>query len=158
MTQFPISQTQGIEPATHKAILFKANRYWFALPMVAVLKVVNFPQELRTVLNEVGFVSLGDRAISLLDLEQSLDSTNRRHAKQGRFLIIVQLSAQQLCAIPVDTPPTLGEIDLANVRQLQVRATTPPLNLTSHIAPMRSEDSFLEVFLLDLDKLAQLLH
>lgn len=156
MTQSPVSQGKDTEPPIRKAILFKASRYWFALPMAAVLKVVNFPQELRTVLNEVGFVSLGDRAISLLDLEESLDRNARRHAKQGRFLIIVQLSAYQLCAIPVDTPPTLGEIDLANVRQLQVRATTPPLNLTSHIAPMRSEDSFLEVFLLDLDKLARL--
>jgi chemotaxis signal transduction protein len=138
-----------------KVILFNVARYCFALPISAVLKVVNFPPELRTTLNEVGFVDLGERAIALLDLQQKVNPLASRGNQQGRFLTIVQLSDKELCAIPVNDPPTLGEIPLSEVRELPPKAaTTPPLNLASHVAVLDSEDPPLEIFLLDLQKMS----
>ncbi|MDY6784855.1 MAG: chemotaxis protein CheW [Cyanobacteriota bacterium] len=152
MTNFSPSRS---DEDTSKVIMFNVARYWFALPIAVVLKVVNFPPEFRTTLNEVGLVDLGHRAIALLDLRpkiNSLDTTTRQ--ERGKFLTIVQVSDTELCAIPVDRPPTLREISLADVRSLpEGAAIVPPLNLASHVAVLNSEDPPLEVFLLDLQKI-----
>ncbi|MDY7016000.1 MAG: chemotaxis protein CheW [Cyanobacteriota bacterium] len=157
MTNFPLSfAPSSSDDDTSKVIMFNVARYWFALPIAVVLKVVNFPPEFRTTLNEVGLVDLGDRAIALLDLRpkvNALDSTTGRDG--GHFLTIVQVSDKELCAIPVDRPPTLRDISLADVRALPNSATVvPPLNLASHVAVLDSEDPPLEVFLLDLQKIS----
>jgi chemotaxis signal transduction protein len=158
ITKFPLSfAPASSDDDTRKVIMFNVARYWFALPIAVVLKVVNFPPEFRTTLNEVGLVDLGDRAIALLDLRpkvNSLDTTLR--GERGRFLTIVQVSDKELCAIPVDRPPTLRDISLADVRSLpESAAIVPPLNLASHVAVLNSEDPPLEVFLLDLQKISR---
>jgi len=136
-----------------KIILFKIADYWFALPVAAVLKVVRFPPEFRTTLNQVGLARAGDRVICLLDLHQQFNVAATRSTP---FLILVQLSQHHIGGIPVEKPPTLLDISPSAVQLLPPsdRPATP-LALAKYVALVTSQEPPLEVFLLDLEKLAR---
>lgn len=147
---------------TQKVILFNLDRYWLALPVAAVLKVVNFPSHFRAALHQMGVVHLGDtqdnidspaKAIALFNLEQYLG--DRPNPTKGNFLMVVRLSDRQLAGIPMDEPPSLLPIPSTNLRPLaKIRRQTALLNLVSHVAVLPAEQGSIEVFLLDLDKMA----
>jgi chemotaxis signal transduction protein len=146
---------------TQNVILFNLDRYWLALPVPAVLKVVNFPSHFRTALNQIGIVHLGEsqvnletpaRAIALLNLDRYL--SDQTTSIEGRFLIVARLSDRQLAGIPVDEPPSLLPIPDGTIRPLAAsHRQSQILNLASHVAVLPAEKGSIEVFLLDLEKM-----
>ncbi|MEC4868559.1 MAG: hypothetical protein SAJ11_20990 [Jaaginema sp. PMC 1078.18] len=138
----PITDTE-----TQNVILFNLDRYWLALPVAAVLKVVNFPSHFRTALQQIGVVHLGDtqesldtpaKAIALLDLH-SLETQSTK-ATVGHFLMVVRLSDRQLIGIPLDEPPSLPAIPTPHLCPL---ATPQPhhrlLHPVSHVASLAAD-------------------
>lgn len=137
---------------TPKIILFPLANYWLALPVAAVLKVVNFPPEFRTALNQLGLVRVGDRVIRLLDLHSAFNVVAENPEP---FLILVQLAPDRVGGIPVSQPPTLLDLSLATVQLLPPsKLEAGPLRIVKYIAIVTSEDSPLEILLLDLEQLA----
>lgn len=147
---------------TQKVILFNLDRYWLALPVTAVLKVVNFPSHFRAALHQMGVVHLGDaqnslnspaREIALFNLDRYLG--DRPHLTKGHFLMVARLSDRQLAGIPIDEPPSLLPVPSSAIRPLATaHRHNPLLNLVSHVAVLPAEQGTIEVFLLDLDKMA----
>lgn len=147
---------------THRVILFNLDRYWLALPVAAVLKVVNFPSHFRAALHQVGVVHLGDtqdnlnipaKAIALFNLDFYV--SDRPNTTKGNFLIVVRLSDRQLAGIPIDEPPSLLPVPSSAIRPLATTSRQNPLlNLVNHVAVLPAEQGSIEVFLLDLDKMA----
>ncbi|MFP4009384.1 MAG: hypothetical protein ACLFV6_15490 [Spirulinaceae cyanobacterium] len=147
---------------TQKVILFNLDRYWLALPVTAVLKVVNFPSHFRAALHQMEVVHLGDaqnslnspaREIALFNLDRYLG--DRPNLTKGHFLMVARLSDRQLAGIPIDEPPSLLPVPSSAIRPLATaHRHNPLLNLVSHVAVLPAEQGTIEVFLLDLDKMA----
>ncbi len=163
MTLAPHS-TQPASPITSSAkllrmVTFTIADYRLALPMSAVLRVVNCPPQLSQDPGKVEFVHLGQHSIMILNLHQRL--TLNRHQprpQQGQFLIVTQAVQQDLCAIRVDTPPDVMELPTQVMRQLPAAYEQGhPLSIASHVAVLPEDPSATSIFILDMQRTVQIL-
>ncbi|MBZ8183271.1 chemotaxis protein CheW [Oscillatoria salina] len=137
-----------------KVIVFTIDSYWLALPITNVLKIINTPPLVNAKQNHLSLVHIGDRVLTILNLQQMLNLSNPEAGKIGKFLLILQLTTSEIAGIPLDEPPSLLELPLAEIRPIpeSYRQSTS-LKIASHVALVSQEETTQEVFLLDLEKL-----
>ncbi|NJO42604.1 MAG: chemotaxis protein CheW [Cyanobacteria bacterium CRU_2_1] len=141
-----------------KFIVFKIAEYHFGIPVDRVLQVINYASETNKELNSMGLIQISNHTIRILNLHQRLNSENQSRSLNQPFLVIIQNTQEELCAIPVDTPPDLMEFSSAIVRPLP--PTNHPSNLAelaSHIITLTQKEITTIVFLLDMQKITDLI-
>jgi chemotaxis signal transduction protein len=151
--------------AVLKVIVFQIAGYRLAVPMASVLRVVNTPPEMHDSLPDtkgqsslLELIHLGHHAIAVLNLypHLSLKQVNSS-PQQGQFLVVTK-AGEELCAIRVDVPPDLLELDVATIRELP----TPyrqghPLSIASRVAVLPQGKATLAIFLLDMERVLQMI-
>ncbi len=137
-----------------KAIAFAIAGYRLALPLEAVLRVVNCPIELRELSKPLELIHLGSHAIAVLNLHPhlALKQTNPTLGGQ-QFLVITRSALDEYCAIRVDAPPDLVELPLNMIRKLpEPYRNGHPLNIASRVAVLPQGKATLAIFLLDMQR------
>lgn len=146
-----------------KVIVFSIAGYRLALPLESVLRVVNapvtvMPSSANEPLNGVELVHLKHLAISVLNLYSHLSLKQVDSIPQyGQFLIVTQAGGE-LCALRVDTPPDLIELDAATLRQLPAPYQQHhPLSIASRVAVLPQGKATSVIFLLDMERVLQVI-
>lgn len=146
-----------------KTIVFSIGTLKLALRIEAVYKVLKQTPIHGTEFNSgpngdrssFGIAHVGDREVTVLDLQQLLRTQRRDETVlSDRYLIIAQTKAGKLCGIPVETVPTLMEVPLSTVRVLPSsyqRAAN--LDVVSHVAVIPQEEGSLTLFFVDVEQL-----
>jgi len=136
-----------------KLIVFAIANYHLALPIDQVLRVVNYPTETSKPLEKVGLIQLGRHAIRVVNLSQRLELSQGTHSTQFPFLMLIRGLNQELCGIPIPTPPDLIEISTEELQPLEWSPAASPLLATvSHAAVVNQENATLSILLLDLSR------
>ncbi|MBE9065817.1 chemotaxis protein CheW [Leptolyngbya cf. ectocarpi LEGE 11479] len=136
--------------AIAKFITFKVADYWFALPMEAVLKVVNCPSRDQGGIVSLGIVQLSIHTIQLLDLHGVFGLGTTSPPRQLPFLLVLRDANNKLWGITLESPPDLMELPLATFHSVTVdRRFIPKKQWISHIA-IPSEQDGRTLLLLDL--------
>ena len=139
-----------IPPEIGKFITFEVANYWFALPMEAVLKIVNCPPPSQGGTVGIGLVQLGSHTVRLLNLHQEFGHSTEALPQQAAFLIVVRNFQKELWGIALDTPPDLIELPLNTFKPV---ALEPPFdhksNWISHMAIIAEKDITHTLLLLD---------
>lgn len=152
----PSSPVVGIqeEVSSLKAISFMIASYRLALPLEAVLRVVNCPIELRDLSNPLELVHLGSHAIAVLNLHSHLALKQINSTSSGQqFLVVTRSPQDEHCAIRVDAPPDLVELPLNMIRKLpEPYRNGHPLNIASRVAVLPQGKATLAIFLLDMQR------
>ena len=140
-----------------KMITFKIADHWFALPMAAVLKIVNCPPVDQGGIVNLGMVQLGAHTIHLLDLHSTFGLGSAPLAlTQTPFLLVLRGSQKKLWGIVLEAPPDL--IDLPNTLFKSVstdKRFSPKKQWISHIAVISKQDISRTLLLLDLKAVFQ---
>ena len=142
------------ESSSLKAISFAIAGYRLALPMEAVLRVVNCPVELRDLPSPLELVHLGSHAIAVLNLHPHLALKQINSTLGGQqFLVVTRSSQNEYCAIRVDTPPDLVELPLNMIRKLpEPYRNGHPLNIAGRVAVLPQGKATRAIFLLDMQR------
>lgn len=145
--------------AIEKLIVFKIADYFLALPLTAVLKVINYPPANNGDIKAPGIIQIGRHAIALWDLHQILADSDRPQTIGIRpFLLIAQVLPGELCAIPVEEPPNLVELPKHSLRTLPQSFHHHQLrHLVSHVAVISEAEKTFTIFLVDLNEALSLL-
>lgn len=142
------------EISSLKAISFAIAGYRLALPMEAVLRVVNCPFKLRDSSSTMELIHLGSHAIAVLNLHPhlALKQANPVSSHQ-QFLVVARSAQDDYCAIRVDTPPDLVDLPLNMIRKLpEPYRNGHPLNIASRVAVLPQGKATLAIFLLDMQR------
>ena len=141
------------EPEAGKFIVFMIADYLLALPMSAVLKVVNSPHGSNGNLRAAGLVQIGHHTIMLLDLQQKFTTSYAPQVtRNSPFLVITQVQGE-LCGIPVDEPPNLVELPRDSIRALPKSYNQVGLmDMVSHVAVLSQEEKTFTIFIVDINR------
>ena len=153
MPSSPTARVQEEIPSL-KAISFTIAGYRLALPLKAVLRVVNCPVELRDLSSPLELVHLGSHAIAVLNLHSHLALKQTNPTSSGQqFLVVTRSPQDEYCAIRVDAPPDLVELPLNMVRKLpEPYRNGHPLNIAGQVAVLPQGKATLVIFLLDMQR------
>ena len=139
--------------------------YLFALPVEAVLKVINCPPINWAIDSGIGMIDLGSQSVTVVDLRQQKRLTKPKRQEESnayqrdnsyRFLILLQTRMEELYGIPVTDTPKLTDIPLSTIRPVPLSyRQAAGLNLVSHMAVLSEtqEQKPLNVFLLGMSKI-----
>jgi len=164
-----------------RVIVFKIAKYWLALPMKVVLKVRNFPSNIKESSRDNRLINLDNRTLTLLPLKPILVKPSKAKlplAKRlqetatvtkyptelsnvGEFLIIVKTPGGEACAIPVDKLPTMIDLPLSTIQKLpDSYSQSYLLGMANYVAVWQllkgkatgKQAEKLTIFLLDLER------
>jgi purine-binding chemotaxis protein CheW len=139
-----------------KLIVFKIGNLNLALRIESVYKVVDRTPVYSSGLNHVGVAHMGDREVTVVDLNWQFFKTSSI-SESGGYLAIVQSQTGEFYGIPVANTPVLIEVPLSMFRVLPEsyrRADT--LEVASHVAVIPQQGTPLTIFLLDVELLLPL--
>lgn len=137
--------------AVNKFIVFMIADYFLALPISAVVKVVNYPNTTTQSLKAAGLVQIGKHTLKVLDLHQKLATYAPQLLINNPFLIIIQVFQGELCAIPVTEPPNLVEIPKDSIQALpNFEGQDGLLDIVSHVAVLSEAETF-TIFIIDIN-------
>ena len=140
-----------------KFIVFMIADYLVALPMVTVLKVVNYPPGLNGNLRSAGIIQIGQHPIAILDLHHKFtNSYAPQLTRNSPFLVITQMVRGELCGIPVDETPNIVDLPRDSIRALPKsyhQLGQINLDIFSHVAVLSEEEKTFTIFLLDINRL-----
>ncbi|HTL89228.1 MAG TPA: chemotaxis protein CheW [Leptolyngbya sp.] len=137
-----------------RLVVFSIAGYRLGLPLGSILRVVNCPDELRSQSSEcLELLQLGQHTISVLNLRSRLgqgQTQPRTISTESDFLVVAKVG-EQLCAIRVDAPPDMIEVEETAIRQLpDAYRQGHPLSIASQVAVLPQGKATLAIFLLDL--------
>ena len=136
-----------------KLITFGIGNLTLALPIDAVFKVVNCEPVYSSGLNHMGVTHIGDREITIVDLQHKLFKTaSANESTATGYLAIGQNHQGEFFGIPTPEPPLLMEVPLEAVRLLPPayrRADT--LGIADRVAVIPQASTPQTIFLLDVD-------
>lgn len=164
-----------------RLIVFKIAKYWLALPMKVVLKVRDFPSNIKEISRDNRLIHLDNRTLTLLPLKPILVKSSKAKlplakslletatvrqsptnlSNVGEFLIIVKTPGGEACAIPVDKLPTMIDLPLSTIRKLpESYSQSYFFSMANYVAvsqwpkghATRTEAEKLTIFLLDLER------
>lgn len=158
MSQVMNRSQAATQSETVRLIVFAIAGYRLGLPVDQILRVVNCPEELKTQTSErLELLPLGQHTISVLNLRSQLSLNQTRTTPENDFLVVAKLGAE-LCAIRVDAPPDLIEVEAATIRQLPAPYRQGhPLSIASQVVVLPQGKATLAIFLLDLKRVLTLL-
>lgn len=146
-----------------RLVVFSIAGYRLGLPLDQILRVVNCPDELRSHSSEsLELLPLGQHMISVVNLRSQLSLAQgqaqpRVILTESDFLVVAKVG-EELCAIRVDTPPDLIEIDAATIRQLpDPYRQGHPLSIASQVVVLPQGKATLAIFLLGLKRVLAVL-
>ena len=147
-------------PQLDKFMVFQIADYSLCLPIMDVLKVVNFSTEIKREMKTMGLVQLGKHAIKVWDLHQQLGDGSLPHLSPNqRFLVIIRPRDSELWGIFVDDLPNLVELPQDMMRPIpKSYRQASVLEMISHAAVISNEASTQKIFLLDLQQVGALTH
>lgn len=141
-----------------KMVVFAIAGYRLGLPMESVLRVVNCPPELRDSQAVLELVNLGSHTISVLNLHARLSLQQGRPAQSSGNFLIVAKAGEELCAIRVDAPPDLLELEPSMIRQLPAPYRQGhPLHIANQVAVLPQGKATLAIFLLEMKRVLEVL-
>ncbi len=136
-----------------KVIVFTIAGYKLALPMEAVLRVVNCPKEIGDRDQQVELIHLGQMAITVLNLHTHLSLKQAQPTLTKEHFLVAAKAGNELCAIRVDSPPDLVELDATTIRQLpDPYRQGHPLNIASRVAVLPQGKATMAIFILDMKR------
>lgn len=143
-----------------RLVMFSIAGYRLGLPLESILRVVNAPDELRSQTSEIlQLLPLGEHTLIVLNLRSQLSMAQERPTStqlQEEFLVVTKVGAE-LCAIRVDSPPDLIEIETTTIRQLPAPYRQGhPLSIASHVAVLPQGKATLAIFLLEMKRVLTL--
>ncbi|BAU09839.1 CheW protein [Leptolyngbya sp. NIES-3755] len=146
------------QAATVRLIVFAIAGYRLGLPVDQILRVVNCPEELKAQTSDrLELLPLGQHTISVLNLRSQLRLNQARTTPESDFLVVAKLGTE-LCAIRVDAPPDLIEVEAATIRQLPAPYRQGhPLSIASQVVVLPQGKATLAIFLLDLKRVLTML-
>lgn len=145
-----------------RLVVFTIAGYRFGLPLESILRVVNVPEELKSSASGMlEVVPVGEYTLTVLNLRSQLSMTQGQAQavstrSQAEFLVVTQVETE-LCALRVDAPPDLIEIDSAAIRQLPAPYRQGhPLSIASHVVVLPQGKATLAIFLLEMKRVLAL--
>ena len=146
-----------------RLVVFSIAGYRLGVPLDSILRVVNCPDELRShSLERIELLPLGQYTISVLNLRSQLSLTpGQMHQRpvptESDFLVVANVG-QELCAIRVDAPPDLIEVEAATIRQLPAAYRQGhPLSIASQVVVLPQGKTTLAIFLLEFKRVLTIL-
>lgn len=138
-----------------RLIVFTIGNVKLALPIETVAKVVNQAAVYGNSLDGVGIAHVGDREVTVIDMQQQLfRSSLLNEASQARYLIVVQNTEGELFGIPVALVPTLMQVPFSSIRVLpNSYRHAEILRSATHVCHISQEEAPLTIFLLDVNQL-----
>jgi chemotaxis signal transduction protein len=137
-------------------IVFKVIDHTLALPIAAVLKVVNRASlETTPELAAMGLVQIGRHLIRVMNLHQRLETTTASWPLDTfPFWIIIRAPEDGLLGIPVDEPPDMMAFPADSVRSLPptLSQTSPVDAIARHIVMLNRANAPQAIVLLDLNR------
>ncbi|MBW4618008.1 MAG: chemotaxis protein CheW [Cyanosarcina radialis HA8281-LM2] len=161
MNTLPTPTNLRINSATArplKAVVFSVGTLNCAFRLDPVYKVVTSPQLYGSQDSWVGLTHLGDREVTVLDINKRLfPSEQTNDSVNIRYLIVVQNQRGELYGIPVEKVPVLMDIPFANIRVLpETFRQANALGIASHVAVVFPANTSMTLFLLDIESLTRL--
>ncbi len=142
--------------ASLKVIVFEIGHLRLALRIENVYKVLRQTPVYGSGLNHVGIAHLGDREVTVVDLNRQLSYSITNGAAQASYLVVAQSTGGELFGIPVAVVPALKAVPLANIRVLpESYRHTDMLGIASHVCQISEKEATLTIFLLDVDRLLE---
>ena len=99
-----------------KLIAFEIGKLFLAVPISQVQKVVNLPQIDGSGLYPIGLTQVGDREVTVIDLNRQLFGVATSSAAD--YLVLIQTWQGGTLAIPVQGTPLLLEVPTASICKL----------------------------------------
>ncbi|MBE9183115.1 chemotaxis protein CheW [Oculatella sp. LEGE 06141] len=144
-----------------RVIAFAIADYLVALPMDAVLKVVNCPPHLYKGCSTVELVHLGHHTITVVNLHRHLATDKSDSLVSSKLFLVVIRPLQidgELFALLVNNPPDLIEIPPSVIRPLpESRRQGHPLSAASHVAVLPRKETMLTILLLDIEQVSKII-
>ena len=142
------------ESDIRRFIVFQVLDYCWALPIEAVLRVVNCSLGPNRELISMGVIQIGRHVIRALDLHQRLNSGYLPQLPgDSPFLVITRTAEAELCGIPVDEPPDLIEVSSELIRSLPLSSPQVGLlEMASGVVVRPQAANPQTVFLLDIQR------
>jgi len=151
-SDWALHQSQKVTPSL-KLIVFKIGSLNLALRIESVYKVVDRTPVYSSGLNHVGVAHMGDREVTVVDLNWQFFKTSSI-SDSGGYLAIVQSTRGEFYGIPVASTPALMEVPLSRFRVLpEAYRRADTLEVASHVAVIPQHETPLTVFLLDVELL-----
>ncbi len=139
-----------------RVIVFALGDYFFALPINAVLQVIESPPELTQEFEGFGLVMLEKQSITLLNLHRHLRYKTQSDSKiTADFLILTQTRQGEFCGIPVQTLPNMMELPYDEIQPLpSVYRQTNLYGIARFVTFVQFEDKQQKegIYLLDVDE------
>jgi chemotaxis signal transduction protein len=142
-----------------QAIAFEIAGYSLGLPASAIAKINLFPEFLEPDIQTGELIYLGNQVATFLDPQQSLSRLKANKIKTSellpatrKFLMIVYLD-KTLCAIPVDKPPTMVTLPLAEVQPLPQSYPKGLRSLFQNFIALALPEGVRTIFLMNLSHL-----
>jgi len=141
-----------------KVLVFSIGSVNLGLRIESVYKVLNSTQVFGSGLNWVGVAHIGDREVTVLDLQRRLFPSHRSNGNlEGGYLIVIQNTEGELSGIPVETVPALMDVPLSTIRVLpESFRHADTLGIASHVAVIPQAETTMTLFLLDIDMTTKL--
>lgn len=141
-----------------RLIVFAIAGYRLGLPLEQILRVVNCPDELKAQTSEITeLLPLGQQTILVLNLRSQLSLNQGQNTLESEFLVVAKVGTE-LCAIRVDAPPDLIEVEAATIRQLPAPYRQGhPLSIASQVVVLPQGKATLAIFLLELKRVLAML-
>lgn len=136
-----------------KFVTFKVAGHWFALSMVAILRIVNCPPPEKGGVITLGVVQLGPHTVQLLDLYGIFGiGADAASPDQASFLLVLRSEQKKLWGIALESPPDLIELPLDAFQAISSdKSFAPRKQWISHIAVVSKPDISRTLLLLDLN-------
>jgi hypothetical protein len=145
------------QPQCLKAIVFNQSSHTFALPLIAAVKVINFPPDLSQQMDDLGLIYLGQAAIKIVN-PATPEAISLLPAKpaNGQFLVILQARPGTLYGIPVDTPPDVIDLPVTSFRTVPDAHHQGSLfHWVRYVSiPPEAEAASARIYLLDMQRVA----
>lgn len=141
--------------ASLKVLVFAIGNLKLALHIKNVYKVLNQTPVYGSGLNGVGIAHVGDREVTVVDLNQRLFQCSITNlASNAGYLIIFQNTQGELYGIPVAVVPALMAVPMSSIRVLpESYRHADILGFASHVAVIPQVEAPLTIFLLDVEQL-----
>ncbi|MDR9404759.1 MAG: chemotaxis protein CheW, partial [Halothece sp. Uz-M2-17] len=144
-----------------RVIVFPLGDYYFALPINAVLQVIESPPELTEHFEGFGLVMLEKQSITLLNLHRHFRYKTDPDTKEtADFLILTQSRQGEFCGIPIYSLPNMMELPYDEIQPLpSVYRQTNLYGIARFVTFVQFEEQEKKegIYLLDVDQALQFL-
>jgi chemotaxis signal transduction protein len=107
-----------------QGIAFQVANHWFALPIEAILKIINCPNLDSPIKDCIGLLEWEKQVITVIDLSQKISveseptSLNSLENFSHNFLILIQTKSAELCGFLTKKNPILVDIPISNIHSI----------------------------------------